>query len=95
MFGQPRRRCREPAAEARALTTAVIGATGRVGGEIARGLIALGEAVIALVREPDGLHIRRTRLAPVRGRTSSSNSSDPLPGPPGFWSVHTGAGSAT
>ena len=50
----------------------MIGATGRVGSEIVRGLLARGEAVAALVRdpdkarrtfgEPDGLHIRRTRL---------------------------------
>ena len=54
------------------MTIAVIGATGRVGGEIVRGLLARGEAVTALVRDPDkarrlfgepgGLHIRRTRL---------------------------------
>jgi uncharacterized protein YbjT (DUF2867 family) len=52
--------------------TAVIGATGRVGSEIVRGLLAHGEAVTALVRdpgkarrtfaEPFGLHIRPTRL---------------------------------
>jgi NAD(P)H dehydrogenase (quinone) len=54
------------------MTTAVIGATGRVGNEIVRGLLACGEAVTALVRDPGkarrafgdpgGLHIRRTRL---------------------------------
>jgi uncharacterized protein YbjT (DUF2867 family) len=54
------------------MTTAVIGATGRVGSEIVRGILARGEAIAALVRdpdkarrtfgEPDGLHIRRTRL---------------------------------
>jgi NAD(P)H dehydrogenase (quinone) len=54
------------------MTTAVIGATGRIGSEIVRGLLARGDAVAALVRdpdkarrafeEPDGLHIRRTRL---------------------------------
>ena len=54
------------------MTTAVIGATGRVGSEIVRGVLARGEAVAALVRnaekarrafgEPDGLHIRPTRL---------------------------------
>jgi NAD(P)H dehydrogenase (quinone) len=54
------------------LTTAVIGATGRVGSEIVRGLLARGHAVTALVRdpgkarqafgEPAGLHIRPTRL---------------------------------
>src|ERR1700729_1347475 len=54
------------------MTTAVIGATGRVGSEIVRGLLARGDRVAALVRdpekarrafgEPDGLHIRRTRL---------------------------------
>ena len=54
------------------MTIAVIGATGRVGGEIVRGLLARGEAVTALVRDPDkarrlfgepgGLHTRRTRL---------------------------------
>ena len=50
------------------MTTAVIGATGRVGSEIVRGVLARGDAVAALVRdpgkarrtfgEPDGLHIR-------------------------------------
>ena len=50
------------------MTTAVIGATGRVGSEIVRGMLARGEAVTALVRDPDkarrafgepgGLHIR-------------------------------------
>jgi NAD(P)H dehydrogenase (quinone) len=54
------------------VTTAVIGATGRVGSEIVRGLLGRGDAVVALVRdpdkarrafgEPDGLHIRPTRL---------------------------------
>jgi uncharacterized protein YbjT (DUF2867 family) len=54
------------------VTTAVIGATGRVGSEIVRGVLARGDAVAALVRdpgkarrtfgEPDGLHIRPTRL---------------------------------
>src|SRR5215471_5590878 len=54
------------------MTTAVIGATGRVGSEIVRGVLARGDAVTALVRdpgkarrsfgEPGGLHIRPTRL---------------------------------
>ncbi len=54
------------------MSTAVIGATGRVGNEIVRGLLAHGEAVTALVRDPDkarrdfgesdGLRIRLTRL---------------------------------
>jgi NAD(P)-dependent dehydrogenase (short-subunit alcohol dehydrogenase family) len=54
------------------MTTAVIGATGRVGSEIVRGLLARGDPVAALARdpdkarrafgEPDGLHIRPTRL---------------------------------
>ena len=54
------------------MTTAVIGATGRVGSEIVRGVLARGEAVTALVRdagkagrafgEPGELHIRPTRL---------------------------------
>src|SRR5262249_47885834 len=56
----------------RTMGTAVIGATGHIGSEIVRGLIARGDAVAALVRdhdaarrvfgEPDGLHIRPTRL---------------------------------
>jgi hypothetical protein len=33
-------------------TTAVIGATGRVGSEIVRGVLARGDAVTALVRDP-------------------------------------------
>ena len=54
------------------MTTAVIGATGRVGSEIVRGVLARGGAVTALVRdpgkarrafgEPGRLHIRPTRL---------------------------------
>src|SRR5689334_2519274 len=54
------------------MTTAVIGATGRVGREIARGVLARGDTVTALVRdpgkarrafgEPGGLRIRPTRL---------------------------------
>ena len=54
------------------MTTAVIGATGRVGSEIVRGVLARGDAVAVLVRDPDkarrvfgephGLHIRPMRL---------------------------------
>jgi NAD(P)H dehydrogenase (quinone) len=54
------------------MSTAVIGATGRVGSEVVRGVLARGDAVTALVRdpgkarrafgEPEGLHIRSTRL---------------------------------
>jgi uncharacterized protein YbjT (DUF2867 family) len=54
------------------MAAAVIGATGRVGSEIVQSLLARGEAVTALVRdpgkarrtfgEPFGLHIRPTRL---------------------------------
>ena len=54
------------------MTTAVIGATGRVGSEVVRGLVARGAAVAALVRDhdeahrafgdPDGLRIRVTHL---------------------------------
>jgi NAD(P)H dehydrogenase (quinone) len=54
------------------MTTAVIGATGRVGSEIVHGLLERGHSVSALVRDadkarrvfgqPDGLYIRPTRL---------------------------------
>ena len=54
------------------MTTAVIGATGRVGSEIVRGVLERGDGVTALVRDPEkarvvfgeleGLHIRSTRL---------------------------------
>src|SRR6476660_5708819 len=54
------------------MSTAVIGATGRVGSEIVRGVLTRGDAVAALVRDPDkarrafgepgGLRIRPTRL---------------------------------
>jgi uncharacterized protein YbjT (DUF2867 family) len=54
------------------MTTAVIGATGRVGSEIVRGVLARGDEVAVLVRDPDkarrafgdrhGLHIRPTQL---------------------------------
>src|SRR6185503_6810228 len=63
------------------MTTAVIGATGRVGGEIVRGVLARGDAVAALVRDPDkarrafgepnGLHIRPTRLEDPRDLTEA------------------------
>lgn len=61
-----------PVPDERTMQTAVIGATGRVGREIVRGVLARGDAVVALVRdpdkarrvlgEPDGLRIRPTRL---------------------------------
>jgi uncharacterized protein YbjT (DUF2867 family) len=54
------------------VTTAVIGATGRVGSEVVRGLVARGDPVTALVRDADKAHrafgdsseasIRPTRL---------------------------------
>jgi NAD(P)-dependent dehydrogenase (short-subunit alcohol dehydrogenase family) len=63
------------------MTTAVTGATGRVGSEIVRGLLARGDTVAALVRdpdrarrafgEPDGLHIRLTRLDDPRDLTEA------------------------
>jgi NAD(P)-dependent dehydrogenase (short-subunit alcohol dehydrogenase family) len=63
------------------MTTAVIGATGRVGSEIVRGVLARGEAITALVRdpgkarrafgEPGGLHIRPTRLDDPRDLTEA------------------------
>jgi NAD(P)H dehydrogenase (quinone) len=58
------------------VTIAVIGATGRVGSEVVRGALARGEAVTALVRDPDkarrlfgepgDLRIRPTRLGDPR-----------------------------
>ena len=63
------------------MTTAVIGATGHVGSEIVRGLLSRGDAVAALVRDPDearrafgdpdGLHIRATRLDDPRDLTEA------------------------
>ena len=63
------------------MSTAVIGATGRVGSEIVRGLLARGDAVAALVRdpgkarrafgEPGGLRIRPTRLDDPRDLTAA------------------------
>src|ERR1700722_20081672 len=63
------------------MSTAVIGATGRVGSQIVRGLLARGEAVTALVRdpgkarrafgEPSGLHIRSTELDDPRDLTEA------------------------
>jgi putative NADH-flavin reductase len=65
------------------MTTAVIGATGRVGSEIVRGALARGDAVTALVGdqgksrrefgEPDGLHIRPTRLHDPHDLTDAFN----------------------
>jgi uncharacterized protein YbjT (DUF2867 family) len=64
------------------MTTAVIGATGRVGSEIVWGALALGEAVTALVRdpvkarravgEPHGLDLRPTRLDDPRDITEGA-----------------------
>ena len=50
------------------MTTAVIGATGRVGSEIVRGILARGDTAVALVRDPDKSppHLRRTRRAAHR-----------------------------
>src|ERR1700723_725769 len=53
------------------MTTAVIGATGRVGSQIVRGLLARGDAVAALVGDPGGLHIRATRLDDPRDLTEA------------------------
>jgi len=63
------------------MATAVIGATGRVGSEIVRGVLARGDPVAALVRdpgkarrvfgEPGGLHIRPTRLDDPRDLTDA------------------------
>jgi putative NADH-flavin reductase len=63
------------------MTIAVIGATGRVGSEIVGGVLARGDAVTALVRdpgkgrrafgEPCGLHIRPTRLDDPRDLTEA------------------------
>ena len=63
------------------MSTAVIGATGRVGSQIVCGLLALGDAVAALVRdpgkargafgEPGGLRIRPTRLDDPRDLTAA------------------------
>jgi len=63
------------------MTTVVIGATGRVGREIVRGVLKRGDAVTALVRDPDkarrvfgeldGLHIRPTRLDDPRDLTEA------------------------
>ena len=61
------------------MTTAVIGATGRVGSKIVRGVLARGGAVAAVVRDPDiarrafgeadGLRARPTRLDDPRDLT--------------------------
>src|SRR3984893_969412 len=63
------------------MTTAVIGATGRLGSEIVRGVLARGDPVSALVRDADeayrvfgetrGLRIRRTRLDDPRDLTDA------------------------
>jgi uncharacterized protein YbjT (DUF2867 family) len=63
------------------MTTAVLGATGRVGSEVVRGVLARGDTVAALVRdpekarrtfgEPDGLEIRLTRLDDPRDLTEA------------------------
>ena len=43
------------------MSTAVIGATGRVGSEIVRGLLERGDAVAALVRDPGEAELLITR----------------------------------
>jgi uncharacterized protein YbjT (DUF2867 family) len=63
------------------VTTAVIGATGHVGSEVVRGVLARGDPVSALVRDADeahrilgeakGLRIRRTRLDDPRDVTDA------------------------
>ena len=63
------------------MSIAVIGATGRVGSEIVLGLLARGDAVDALVRdpgkarrvfgEPGGLRIRPTRLDDLADLTAA------------------------
>ena len=63
------------------MTTAVIGATGRGRSQFVRGVLARGDAVAALVRdpgkarrafgEPGGLHIRATRLDDPRDLTEA------------------------
>ena len=63
------------------MSTAVIGATGRVGSEIVHGLLERGHAVAALVRDPGkarrafgehgGLRIRPTRLDDPRDLTAA------------------------
>jgi hypothetical protein len=68
------------------MTTAVIGATGRVGSEIVRGVLARGDAVAALVRGPGkarcalgerhGLHIRATHLDDPRDLTEALDGID-------------------
>src|SRR5580658_10794886 len=65
------------------MTTAVIGATGRIGSQIVGGLLARGDAVAALVRDPGkarrafgdpgGLHIRPTRLDDPRDVAEALN----------------------
>ena len=70
------------------MTTAVIGATGRVGGEVVRGVLARGDEVTALVRDgdPAGLCIRPARLDVARITGSASIAvwlSQRLPGKSG------------
>ena len=60
------------------MTTAVIGATGRVGSEIVRGVLARGDAVTALVRDPGrrerlrDRHLPADHRPPPRARSPSS-----------------------
>jgi hypothetical protein len=56
-------RCTRALPKGDTMTTAVIGATGRVGSEIVHGLLAHGDAVAALVRDP-GKARRATRPRP-------------------------------
>src|SRR2546423_611914 len=63
------------------MTTAVIGATGRVGSEIVRGVLARGDAVAALVRDPG--KARRAFGDPGGRRIRATRLDDPrdVPGP--------------
>ena len=57
------------------MTAAVVGATGRVGSEIVRGVLAIGEAVTALVRDPG--KARRAFGEPARLHISPTRLDDP------------------
>jgi NAD(P)H dehydrogenase (quinone) len=59
------------------MTTAVIGATGHIGSEIVRGLLARGDAVAALVRDADEAEARRAFGEPGRLHIRSTRLDDP------------------
>ena len=48
----------------------VIGATGRIGGEVVQQALARGHMVTAFVRSPEGIHLKNEGLKIVKGEVT-------------------------